>query len=59
MERRKGLTARRLMALFCVSALLVVVCATVVLGADKAKYSPVVFSTGWALLPPVVAIALA
>lgn len=59
MEKRKGLTARRLMALFCVSALLVVVCATVVLGADKAKYSPVVFSTGWALLPPVVAIALA
>ena len=59
MERRNGLTARRLMALFCVSALLVVVCATVVLGADKAKYSPVVFSTGWALLPPVVAIALA
>ena len=59
MERRKGLTARRLMALFCVSALLVVVCATVVLGADKVKYSPVVFSTGWALLPPVVAIALA
>lgn len=59
MERRKSLTARRLMALFCVSALLVVVCATVVLGADKAKYSPVVFSTGWALLPPVVAIALA
>lgn len=59
MERRKGLTARRLMALFCVSALLVVVCATVVLGADKATYSPVVFSTGWALLPPVVAIALA
>ena len=59
MERRKGLTARRLMALFCVSALLVVACATVVLGADKAKYSPVVFSTGWALLPPVVAIALA
>jgi tetracycline resistance efflux pump len=59
MERRKGLTARRLMALFCVSALLVIVCATVVLGADKAKYSPVVFSTGWALLPPVVAIALA
>ena len=59
MERRKGLTARKLMALFCVSALLVVVCATVVLGADKAKYSPVVFSTGWALLPPVVAIALA
>ena len=59
MERRKVLTARRLMALFCVSALLVVVCATVVLGADKAKYSPVVFSTGWALLPPVVAIALA
>lgn len=47
------------MALFCVSALLVVACATVVLGADKAKYSPVVFSTGWALLPPVVAIALA
>ena len=59
MERRKGLTARRLMALFCVSALLVVGGATVVLGADKAKYSPVVFSTGWALLPPVVAIALA
>ena len=59
MEKRKGLTARRLMALFCVSALLVVVCATVVLGADKARYSPVVFSTGWALLPPVVAIALA
>ena len=59
MERRNGLTARRLMALFCVSALLVVVCATVVLGADKAKYSPVVFSTGWELLPPVVAIALA
>ena len=59
MEKRKGLTARRLMALFCVSALLVVVCATVVLGADKAKYSPVVFSTGWALLPPVVALALA
>lgn len=59
MERRKGLTARRLMALFCVSALLVVVCATVVLGADKAKYTPAVFSTGWALLPPVVAIALA
>lgn len=46
MERRKGLTARRLMALFCVSALLVVVCATVVLGADKAKYSPVVIATG-------------
>lgn len=59
MERRKKLTARKLMALFCVSALLVVVCATVVLGADKAKYTPVVFSTGWALLPPVVAIALA
>lgn len=39
--------------------LLVVVCATVVFGAEKAKFEPALFSTAWALVPPVVAIALA
>lgn len=43
----------------CISMLLVVVCATVVPGADKEEFVPALFSTAWALLPPVVAIGLA
>lgn len=50
---------KKLSAIACISLLLIVVCATVVLGADKAKFEPALFSTVWALVPPVVAIALA
>lgn len=50
---------KKLSAIACISMLLIVVCATVVLGADEAKFEPALFSTVWALVPPVVAIALA
>lgn len=57
LQKRWG--TKKLSAIACISMLLIVVCATVVLGADKAKFEPALFSTVWALVPPVVAIALA
>lgn len=57
LQKRWG--TKKLSAIACISLLLIVVCATVVLGADKAKFEPALFSTVWALVPPVVAIALA
>lgn len=60
MERlQKKWGTKKLSAIACISMLLIVVCATVVLGADEAKFEPALFSTVWALVPPVVAIALA
>lgn len=50
---------KKLSMVACIAMLLIVVCATVVLGADKAEFVPKLYSTGWALVPPVVAIALA
>lgn len=57
LQKRWG--TKKLSAIACISMLLIVVCATVVLGVDKAKFEPALFSTVWALVPPVVAIALA
>lgn len=57
LRKRTGIT--RLPILACVSMLLVVISATVVMGADEKEFVPALFSTAWALLPPVVAIALA
>lgn len=50
---------KKLSAIACISMLLFVVCATFVFGADEAKFVPKLYSTAWALVPPVVAIALA
>lgn len=57
LQKRWG--TKKLSAVACISMLLVVVCATVVLGADKTEFVPKLYSSAWALLPPVVAIALA
>ena len=40
-------------------ALMTLICATVVVAGDDADYVPSLYATAWALLPPVVAIALA
>ena len=57
LQRKLG--GRKFPVVACLSMLLVVVCSTMVFGADKEEFVPAVFSTAWALLPPVVAIALA
>lgn len=46
-------------AIVSLSVLLVVVCATVVFGADETEYVPALYASIWALIPPVVAIGLA
>lgn len=46
-------------AIVSLSVLLVVVCATVVFGADETGYVPALYASIWALIPPVVAIGLA
>lgn len=46
-------------AIVSLSVLLVVVCTTVVFGADETEYVPVLYASIWALIPPVVAIGLA
>ena len=56
---RKKMGTKKFSMLACMAMLLIVLCATVVLGADEAKYVPKLYSTFWALLPPVVAIGLA
>ena len=56
---RKKMGTKRFSMLACMAMLLIVLCATVVLGADEAKYVPKLYSSFWALLPPVVAIGLA
>lgn len=46
-------------AIVSLSVLLVVVCATVVFGANETGYVPALYASIWALIPPVVAIGLA
>lgn len=57
LQKRWG--TKKLSLVACISMLLIVACATVVLGADEAKFVPNLYSTAWALVPPVVAIVLA
>lgn len=57
LQRKPGI--KKFPAIACIAMLLVVVCATAVLGADEAKFTPGLYATVWALVPPVVAIALA
>lgn len=56
---QKNKRAYKFSALLMVSVLLVVILSTMVLGADAKDYVPALYSSIWALLPPVVAIALA
>ena len=56
---QKNKRAYKFSALLMVSVLLVVILSTMVLGADAKDYIPALYSSIWALLPPVVAIALA
>ena len=56
---QKNRRAYKFSALLMVSVLLVVILSTVVFGADAKDYTPALYSSIWALLPPVVAIALA
>lgn len=58
-ETRKRWGALKLSVIASLAMMLVVVCATVVLGADKKEYVPSAFASAWALLPPIIAIALA
>lgn len=57
LQRKMGV--KKLSAIACISMLLVATCVTIVLGAEDKEFVPDLFSTAWALLPPVVAIALA
>ena len=56
---QKNKRAYKFSALLMVSVLLVVILSTMVFGADAKDYIPALYSSIWALLPPVVAIALA
>ena len=56
---QKNKRAYKFSALLMVSVLLVVILSTMVFGADAKDYVPALYSSIWALLPPVVAIALA
>ena len=57
LQRKRGL--KKFPVTVSIAMLLVVVCATMVLGAEKAEYVPSVYATVWALVPPVIAILLA
>lgn len=57
LQRKMGV--KKLSVIACISMLLVATCVTIVLGAEDKEFVPDLFSTAWALLPPVVAIALA
>ena len=56
---QKNKRAYKFSALLMVSVLLVVILSTMVFGEDAKDYIPALYSSIWALLPPVVAIALA
>ena len=56
---QKNKRAYKFLALLMVSVLLVVILSTMVFGEDAKDYIPALYSSIWALLPPVVAIALA
>ena len=56
---QKNKRAYKFSALLMFSVLLVVILSTMVFGADAKDYIPALYSSIWALLPPVVAIALA
>lgn len=56
---QKNKRAYKFSALLMVSVLLVVILSTMVFGADAKDYIPALYSSIWALLPPIVAIALA
>ena len=56
---QKNKRAYKFSALLMVSVLLVVILSTMVFGSDAKDYIPALYSSIWALLPPVVAIALA
>ena len=56
---QKNKRAYKFSALLMVSVLLVVILSTMVFGADAKDYIPALYSSIWALLPPVVAIVLA
>lgn len=50
---------KKISVFMSVVALMTLICATVVVAGDDADYVPSLHATAWALLPPVVAIALA
>lgn len=56
---RQKMGTKKFSLLVSVVAVLVVVCATVVLGGDGKEFKPSLYASMWALLPPVVAIGLA
>lgn len=58
-KTQKNKRTYKFSALLMVSVLLVVILSTMVFGADAKDYIPALYSSIWALLPPVVAIALA
>lgn len=55
MKRNK----RKTLGIFAVVALIAAFAPSIVLAAEESEYVPPLFATGWALLPPIVAIALA
>lgn len=50
---------RKIAGFLSVIALLTVICPVIVQAAEEGEATPAVYATAWALLPPVVAIALA
>lgn len=50
---------RRLAAFATLAVMFIMVFAMTAFGAEEAEYVPAVYATFWALVPPIVAIALA
>lgn len=58
-KSQKKWKLKKISVFMSVVALMTLICATVVMAGDDADYVPSLHATAWALLPPVVAIALA
>ena len=58
-KSQKKWKLKKISVFMSVVALMTLICATVVVAGDDADYVPSLYATAWALLPPVVAIALA
>ncbi len=58
-KSQKKWKLKKISVFMSVVALMTLICATVVMAGDDADYVPSLYATAWALLPPVVAIALA
>lgn len=58
-KSQKKWKLKKISVFMSVVALMTLICTTVVVAGDDTDYVPSLYATAWALLPPVVAIALA